>query len=99
MALSIEFEELNSAGVEYCPHVAIRLDRRAIVRHHYDVASRHTLGEYLCAFFAELCITDLGDLIDQINVEVDGKAHSKGQLCAHPGRISHDRHVEVSAEF
>jgi hypothetical protein len=74
-------------------------DRLAVMRRQDDIRAAQALAKRSRATPPKPLVADLGNLVDQINVEVDRQAGSKGEARAHPGRIGVDRHVEIFVEL
>ena len=89
----------QSAIGEHSAAVAILPQGLRVMGHQDDVGTRHALAERFGALPAETLVSDFGDLVDQINVEIDRKTGGEGKPAAHPGRISVDRHVKIFGEF
>jgi len=54
------------------------------VRDQDDVGAGHALAEGGGAFAAKPLVADLGDLVDQVNLEIDCQARGKSQPRPHP---------------
>src|SRR6266496_3218705 len=92
-------EQLQPAPGEDRAAVAILADRLAVMRRQDDVGTTQALAKRSRAPPAEPLVADLGDLVDQIDVEVDREARAKGEPGAHSRRIRIDWHVEIFAEL
>ncbi len=79
--------------------IAILADRVAVVRRQDDVRAAQALAERGRAFAAKPLVADLGNLVDQVDVEIDRQAGAEREPRAHPGRIRVDRHVEIFAQL
>ena len=51
------------------------------------------------AFAAEPLVADLGDLVDQIDVEIDRQAGAESEPRPHARGIGVDRHLEIVAQL
>src|SRR5580765_6573297 len=81
------------------PAIAILADRLAVMGCEDDVRAAQAFAKSDCTALAEALVADLGDFVDQIDVEVDREARAEGEPRAHPGGVGVHRHVEVFAEF
>src|SRR5690606_24772326 len=80
-------------------HVTVAADGAVIVRYHDDSRPVEAGGQLCAAAFAEAVVADLGDLVDEIDVKVDGERHAEGEARAHAGAIGAHRHVKIGSEL
>src|SRR5207249_3868753 len=59
----------------------------------------HAVAKRGGAFLAKPLVADLGDLVNQVDVELDRQAGAEGEPSPHAVRIGIDRHVEIAAEL
>src|SRR5205807_5144740 len=84
---------------EHRAAVAILADRSAVVGYQNDVGMLHAVAKRGGAFLAKPLVADLGDLVNQVDVELDRQAGAEGEPSPHAVRIGVDRHVEIAAEL
>src|ERR1041385_3893861 len=88
-------EHLQPAIGEHCGLVAILANRAAIMRDQDDIGAAHPFAKCCRAFATEPLVADLGDLVNQVHIEVDPETRTKGKPGPHPSGISIDRHLPV----
>jgi hypothetical protein len=70
--------------------IAILPDCLAVVRYEDDFGALHPVAKGSCTFLSEPLIADLGHLVDQIGLELDGEAGAESEPRAHAGGVSVD---------
>ena len=76
--------ELEPTIGEHRAAVAILPDRAAVMRHQDNVGTLHTVVESGGAFLPKPLVADLGYLVDQIGLELDGEAGAEREPRAYP---------------
>jgi len=79
--------------------VAILPDRAAVMGDEDDVGALHPLAKGQRAFATKPLVASLGDLVDQVGVEIDREARAESESSTHAGRIRIDRHIEIRPEL
>src|SRR5712691_8821841 len=80
-------EQLQPAAGEDGGAVAILPDGMAVVRRQDDIRAAQALAKCGRIMAAKPFVADLGDFVDQVDVEVDRQARAEGEPGAHPRRI------------
>src|ERR1051325_1896012 len=91
--------ELEPTIGEHGAAIAILPDRAAVMRHQDNVGTLHTVAESGGAFLPEPLVADLGYLVDQISLELDGEAGAKREPRAHTRGVGVDGHPEIAAQL